>query len=52
LPNAGLTDTLKLYNPQGFGGAIPGSSSTIPGQHPIPGTLPTTAPAEDSQDTP
>jgi hypothetical protein len=27
-----LSDTLKLYNPQGIGGAIPGDTSVIPGQ--------------------
>jgi hypothetical protein len=53
-----LTDTLKLYNPQGMGGgiptdggAIPGSSSAIPGQQAIPGAQPTAAP-EASQAKP
>jgi hypothetical protein len=27
-----LSDTLKLYSPQGFGGAIPGDNAAIPGQ--------------------
>ncbi len=31
-----LTDTLKLYTPEGFGGAIPGSGSAIPGQQTSP----------------
>ena len=26
-----LSDTLKLYNPQGMGGGIPGSTNAIPG---------------------
>jgi hypothetical protein len=40
-----LTDTLKLYQPEGFAGAIPGSSSAIPGQQVIPGsTQPTATP--------
>jgi hypothetical protein len=47
-----LTDTLKLYNPQGSAGAIPGSSSVIPGQQAIPGAQPTAVPAEGSQTTP
>jgi hypothetical protein len=47
-----LTDTLKLYNPQGSAGAIPGSSSVIPGQQAIPGAQPTAVPAEGSQATP
>jgi hypothetical protein len=41
-----LTDTLKLYSPEGFAGAIPGSSSAIPGQQTIPGTQPTAAPTD------
>jgi hypothetical protein len=32
-----LTDTLKLYDSQGYAGAIPGEDSTIPGQQVIPG---------------
>jgi hypothetical protein len=43
-----VTDTLKLYSPQGMGGAIPGSGSAIPGQsdtapgqQPQPTTVPT-----------
>jgi hypothetical protein len=54
-----LSDTLKLYNPQGMGGgipteggAIPGSSSAIPGQQAIPGAQPTAAPAEGAQTKP
>jgi hypothetical protein len=47
-----LTDTLKLYNPQGFAGAIPGSSSALPGQHAVPGAQPTAAPAEGAQAKP
>jgi hypothetical protein len=40
-----LTDTLKLYSPQGYAGAIPGGNSTIPGQQVIPGsTQPTATP--------
>jgi hypothetical protein len=39
------TDTLKLYSPQGFGGAIPGASSPIPGQQPPIAPEPTAAPA-------
>jgi hypothetical protein len=39
-----LTDTLKLYSPEGMGGAIPGSSSAIPGHQTIPGVQPTAAP--------
>jgi hypothetical protein len=40
-----LTDTLKLYNPEGYAGAIPGENSTIPGQQAIPGsTQPTATP--------
>jgi hypothetical protein len=40
-----LTDTLKLYQPEGFAGAIPGSISAIPGQQVIPGsTQPTATP--------
>jgi SAF domain len=40
-----LTDTLKLYQPEGFAGAIPGSGSAIPGQQVIPGsTQPTATP--------
>ena len=42
-----LTDTLKLYSPDGFAGAIPGSSSAIPGQQAIPGTQATAAPAPE-----
>ena len=41
-----LTDTLKLYSPDGFAGAIPGSSSAIPGQQTIPGAQPTAAPTD------
>jgi hypothetical protein len=47
-----LSDTLKLYNPEGMGGGIPGASSSIPGTtNTIPGTpqatpAPTTAPAK------
>ena len=42
-----MTDTLKLYNPQGFGGAIPGDNAAIPGQTNTLGQQPqpTTAPA-------
>jgi hypothetical protein len=42
-----LSDTLKLYTPQGFGGAIPGDNSAIPGQIGTPGqqSQPTPAPA-------
>ena len=54
-----LTDTLKLYNPQGMGGgiptdggAIPGSSSTIPGQHAVSGAQLTAAPAEGEKPRP
>jgi len=47
-----LTDTLRLYNPQGYAGAIPGSSSVIPGQQAIPGAQPTAVPVEGSQATP
>src|SRR5207253_4718132 len=33
-----LSDTLKLYNPEGMGGGIPGASSSIPGTtNTIPG---------------
>ena len=40
-----LTDTLKLYNPTGIGGAIPGENSPIPGQQPTPAPVePTVAP--------
>jgi hypothetical protein len=43
-----LSDTLKLYNPEGMGGGIPGASSSIPGTtSTIPGTsAPTTMPAK------
>jgi hypothetical protein len=47
-----LTDTLKLYSPQGFAGAIPGSSSAIPGQQAVPGAQPTVAPTQGSQTKP
>ena len=41
-----LSDTLKLYSPQGMGGGIPGAGSTIPGDSTrAPGSPPTTAPA-------
>jgi hypothetical protein len=42
-----MSDTLKLYNPQGFGGAIPGDNAAIPGQTNTPGQQPqpTTVPA-------
>ena len=35
-----MTDTLKLYNPQGFGGTIPGDNAAIPGQTGTPGQQP------------
>lgn len=38
-----VTETLKLYTPNGIGGAIPGDASAIPGQPPI--TAPTQATA-------
>jgi hypothetical protein len=47
-----LSDTLKLYNPEGMGGGIPGASGSIPGTtSTIPGTpqatpAPTTAPVK------
>ena len=45
-----LSDTLKLYRPEGFAGAIPGMGSPIPGEQAIPGapsdTQSTTAPAK------
>jgi hypothetical protein len=47
-----LSDTLKLYTPEGMGGGIPGASSSIPGTtNTIPGTpqatpAPTTAPVK------
>jgi hypothetical protein len=47
-----LSDTLKLYTPQGMGGGIPGADSSIPGMtNTIPGTpqataAPTTAPVK------
>ncbi len=44
-----MTDTLKLYNPQGFAGTIPGDNAAIPGQagtlgqaQPTPSTSPST----------
>ncbi len=37
-----LTDTLKLYNPQGMAGAIPGSGSAIPGRQALPSSTPPT----------
>jgi len=42
-----LSDTLKLYTPQGMGGGIPGDSNRIPGQTDIFGQppQPTTLPA-------
>ncbi len=42
-----LSDTLKLYTPQGMGGGIPGDSNHIPGQTGISGQppQPTTLPA-------
>ena len=39
-----LTDTLKLYSPLGFAGAIPGDNATIPGQQPQPTTAPAAKP--------
>jgi len=48
-----MTDTLKLYNPQGFGGTIPGDNAAIPGQAGTPGQpQPTPAPgnAVDTRD--
>ena len=42
-----LSDTLKLYSPQGMGGGIPGTSNVIPGSSnalPGQGTQPTAAP--------
>ncbi len=43
-----VSDTLKLYSPQGMGGGIPGTSNVIPGSSdtlPGQGTQPTAAPA-------
>jgi len=41
-----LSDTLKLYTPQGMGGGIPGDSEQIPGQAGTPGQpRPSAAPA-------
>ena len=41
-----LSDTLKLYSPQGMGGGIPGSSMAVPGgTTTTPGSPPATAPA-------
>jgi hypothetical protein len=43
-----VSDTLKLYSPQGMGGGIPGTTNVIPGSSdtlPGQGTEPTAAPA-------
>jgi hypothetical protein len=32
-----VSDTLKLYNPEGFGGGIPSEGGALPGSSTIPG---------------
>lgn len=50
-----LSDTLKLYSPQGVGGAIPGDNSAIPGQRgtilvqPQPMITPTASPTTNQR---